>query len=184
MVTMQYSKNITIKLLTLEDANQFLQLELDNREFFQNFGIDRNPEYYTLDVQKDIINQRIEKAKQDTEYYFGIYKTDNNELIGSIGIFQVQRGPLQRAIVGYSLSQKHNGKGYSTEAVKEVVDYAFNTLQLHRLEAGVMPHNIGSIRVLEKAGFEKEGLTRKNVKINGKWEDHYLFASINPNDCI
>jgi ribosomal-protein-alanine N-acetyltransferase len=45
-----------------------------------------------------------------------------------------------------------------------------------------MPHNIGSIRVLEKAGFEKEGLARKNVKINGKWEDHVQLAIVNPND--
>lgn len=180
---MQTSKNIYIRLIKLEDANQFLQLEINNREFFQNFGIDRTPDYYTLDVQKEIINQRIEKAKQDTEYYFGIFKTDDHELIGSIGLFKVQRGPMQSAIVGYSISQNHNGKGYTTEAVMKVVDYAFNTLQLHRLEAGVMPHNVGSIRVLEKAGFEKEGLTRKNVKINGKWEDHFLFAIINPDDC-
>jgi ribosomal-protein-alanine N-acetyltransferase len=45
-----------------------------------------------------------------------------------------------------------------------------------------MPHNIGSIRVLEKAGFHKEGLSKKNVKINGRWEDHLHFAIVNPND--
>lgn len=179
---MQTSQNIFIRPIKIEDANDFLQLEVSNQEFFQKYGIDRNPDYYTLDVQKDIIKQRIEKAEQDSEYYFGIFTTNCNELIGSIGLFQVQRGPMQCAIVGYSLSQNQNGKGYSTEAVRLVVDYAFNNLQLHRLEAGVMPHNIGSIRVLEKAGFEKEGLTRKNVKINGKWEDHLLFAMINPND--
>jgi ribosomal-protein-alanine N-acetyltransferase len=45
-----------------------------------------------------------------------------------------------------------------------------------------MPHNIGSIRVLEKAGFEKEGISKSNVKINGKWEDHQVLAIINPNE--
>jgi ribosomal-protein-alanine N-acetyltransferase len=66
--------------------------------------------------------------------------------------------------------------------VRLIVDYAFEVLKLHRIEAGVMPHNIGSIRVLEKAGFHKEGLSKKNVKINGRWEDHLHFAIVNPND--
>ncbi len=82
--------------------------------------------------------------------------------------------------MGYSLDQEHNGKGYTTEAAKLVVKYAFETLNLHRIEAGVMPDNIASIRVLEKAGFHKEGIARKNVKINGRLEDHQMLAILNP----
>ncbi len=57
-----------------------------------------------------------------------------------------------------------------------MLNEGFQVLDLHRIEAGVQPHNLGSIRVLEKAGFQKEGLSRQNVKINGEWKDHYLFA--------
>lgn len=53
---------------------------------------------------------------------------------------------------------------------------------MHRIEAGVMPHNVGSIRVLEKSGFHYEGIARKNVKINGQWADHQELAIINPKD--
>lgn len=176
------AQNIYIRLLTLNDANDVLQFELDNQEFFQTYSMKRPSEYYTIDFQKDLINQKIEKAKKDIEYYFGIFKIDNDELIGTIGLFRILRDPLQSAIIGYSLSKNHNGKGYATEAVKLVLDYAFTTLKLHRIEAGVMPHNIGSIRVLEKAGFEKEGISKSNVKINGKWEDHQVLAIINPKE--
>lgn len=69
-----------------------------------------------------------------------------------------------------------------TEAVKLIVDFAFHELKLHRIEAGVMPRNLGSMRVLEKAGFHKEGIARKNVKINGVWEDHQVLAILNPDD--
>ncbi len=69
-----------------------------------------------------------------------------------------------------------------TETVRLVVDYAFHELKLHRIEAGVMPRNLGSMRVLEKAGFHKEGIARKNVKINGVWEDHQVLAILNPDD--
>lgn len=94
--------------------------------------------------------------------------------------FSDVRGSLQSAFIGYFLDGKHNGKGYATKAVKLIVDYAFNELKLYRIEAGVMPHNKASIRMLEKAGFHKEGITRKNVKIKGKWEDHQVLAIIHP----
>ncbi|MFL6517591.1 MAG: GNAT family N-acetyltransferase, partial [Bacillus sp. (in: firmicutes)] len=104
------------------------------------------------------------------------------QLIGDIDLTGVLRGAVQSCYIGYSLDQEQNGKGFMTEAVKLVIEYAFKHLHLHRIVAGVMPRNIGSIRVLEKAGFEKEGIARKNVKINGKWEDHVTFSILNPED--
>lgn len=88
---------------------------------------------------------------------------------------EVVRGSLQSGWLGYSLDHAHDGRGFTTAAVRLVLDYAFRTLKLHRIEAGVMPHNIASIRVLEKVGFEKEGLSKKNVLINGTWEDHCIL---------
>ena len=69
-----------------------------------------------------------------------------------------------------------------SEALKLMIHHAFFTLKLHRIEAGVMPSNAPSWQLLEKHGFEREGLMRKNVHINGQWEDHYHYALINPND--
>ena len=65
-----------------------------------------------------------------------------------------------------------------TEAVKLVSRFAFDTLRLHRIEAACIPENARSIRVLEKAGFRREGLLRSFLKINGSWQDHYLYARI------
>ncbi|MED1203488.1 GNAT family N-acetyltransferase [Heyndrickxia acidicola] len=179
---MQNGKNIYLRLLTLNDVDDLLVLEKLNQDFFQLYSPERSSDFYTIDFQKDLMEKRLEKEKKDIDYNFGIFKNENDELIGTIGLFRIFRGASQSAMIGYSLSKEHNGKGYATEAVKLVIDYAFTTLQLHRIEAGVMPHNIGSIRVLEKAGFEKEGISRSNVKINGNWEDHLLLAIINPND--
>lgn len=159
-----------------------LNLQNENHDFFEKFSTDREGNFYTLEGQADRINKYQKARQQDREYDFGIFKNDDGILVGTINLFQVIRGPLQSAFVGYFLDKKHNGKGFTTEAVKLVVQYAFNHLRLHRIEAGVMPHNIGSIRVLEKAGFHKEGLAEKNVKINGKWEDHQVLAIINPKD--
>lgn len=176
------SKNIYIRQLTIEDAEDLVSLQLDNREFFSQFAMERTDDFYTLENQQKRIQMLVENAKQDLDYYFGIFTMDDDQLIGTINLFAVMRGSIQSAWLGYFLDEKHNGKGYTTEAVRLIVKYAFDELKLHRVEAGVMPHNIGSIRVLEKAGFEKEGLARKNVKINGKWEDHQQMAIVNPAD--
>ncbi|TDL31290.1 N-acetyltransferase [Jeotgalibacillus sp. S-D1] len=173
---------VHIRELYGNDAKHLLKLERDNRLFFETFSMLRDDDFYTLKSQQERIRKYAEHREKDTSYNFGIFSNDENELIGSISLFQVMRGSLQNAVVGYFLDENHNGKGYTTEAVKLISHYAFSELKLHRLEAGAMPHNIGSIRVLEKAGFHKEGIAKKNVKINGKWEDHQVLALINPED--
>ncbi|WNB90884.1 GNAT family protein [Bacillus sp. NEB1478] len=176
------AEHIYLRFLSKEDTESMLQLQLENRDFFEQFAPERDEEYYTLEEQQKRLETFKESAKKDNDYYFGLFLNESDELIGTINLFAIMRGSIQSAYVGYFLDKKHNGKGYMTEAVQLIVAYAFEELKLHRVEAGVMPHNLGSIRVLEKAGFEREGLNRKNVKINGKWEDHVHLAIVNPND--
>ncbi|MFD0767650.1 GNAT family N-acetyltransferase [Bacillus sp. CGMCC 1.60114] len=172
---------ILVKILEDNDAEKLLDLELKNRDFFQTYTPLRECDFYTLEGQLDRIRKNKEKKDLDELYSFGIYVIETEELIGNITLTEVLRGPLQSCYIGYYLDKNHNGKGYMTEAVRLVVSYAFNELKLHRLEAGVMPHNIGSIKVLEKSGFHKEGIAKKNVKINGRWEDHQVLAIVNDN---
>lgn len=179
---MLQGNDIYLRHFTEEDAAERLRLQEENKTFFERFSMGRPTDYYTLEGQQKQIQRLIENKKDDQEYHFGIYTKEERKLIGTINLFQVMRGPLQSAFIGYFLDQEYNGKGYTTEAVQLLVPYAFRELMLHRIEAGVMPHNIGSIRVLMKSGFHKEGLARKNVKINGQWEDHQVLAIINPND--
>ena len=179
---MLIESNVYIRPLTQADAKELLDLENRNRSFFESYSVHHPEDYWTLETQHKIIESSEKAAQKDSSYHFGIFKIDGDTLIGTISLFQVLRGPRQCALLGYSLDQAHNGKGFTTEATKLVVNFAFETLNLHRIEAGVMPHNIGSIRVLEKAGFHKEGIAMKNVKINGAWEDHQMLAIINPND--
>lgn len=175
------SESIYIRPFITSDAAALFELQLANRDFFQKFSMERDDNFYTLEAQLERIPQYQELSQNDQSYNFGIFTYDDT-LIGTINLFHVMRGSLQSAFIGYFLDKNHNGKGYTTEAAKLIVDYGFNELDLHRIEAGVMPHNIGSIRVLEKAGFHKEGIAVKNVKINGKWEDHQVLAIINPRD--
>ncbi|WGV58935.1 GNAT family N-acetyltransferase [Brevibacillus brevis] len=171
-------ESIYVRLVQESDAQSLLALELRNRDFFQNFTGTREEAFYTLEGQIDRIKSAMALKEEDRGYAFVIAKKGQDEIIGEVILSEVVRVNLQSCWIGYFLDKEHNGKGYMTEAVKLVVDYAFDILGLHRLEAGVMPHNIGSIKVLLKAGFHKEGIAKKNVKINGRWEDHQTLAIV------
>ncbi|MDN4524596.1 GNAT family N-acetyltransferase [Fictibacillus fluitans] len=156
-----------------------LQLEVNNREFFQTFTPLRHSDFYTLEGQRERLNmiKRMRELRQ--QYTFGIFAKDTGDLIGDASLFKIEREPVHSCMLGYCLDQDYNGRGYMSIIVKRMVSFAFGELKLHRIEAGAMPHNKGSIRVLEKAGFHKEGIAVKSVRINGKWEDHQMMAIIN-----
>jgi len=96
-----------------------------------------------------------------------------------IALNDVLRGPLQMGTVGYWVDRRRNGRGLATTALADVVEFAFGEAGLHRLEAGTLPDNIPSQRVLEKNGFEKFGLARELLLIAGEWRDHVLFERVN-----
>lgn len=175
-------QTICLRPFQLSDANELLKLQNTNKSFFERYSMTRVNNYYTLSYQEHLIDQFDYLRKQGAEYHFGIFTKESHELVGTTELFQLHRGSLQNAYVGYFVAKQHNGMGYATEACGLITTYAFQNLKLHRIEAGVMPRNIGSIRVLEKNGYQKEGIARKNVRINGVWEDHQVLANINPDD--
>lgn len=175
-------KEIYLRELKQEDANELLDLEVENIGFANEFAILKEAGFYTLEHQQSRISKMQLSRKCDIEYAYGIFRSEDNVLMGTLNLFGIVRGPIQGAWLGYFLGEKYNGKGYTTCAVKEVIQIAFQQLHLHRIEAGAMPENMRSLRVLEKCGFIKEGLSKKNVLVNGSWEDHFLFALINPLD--
>ncbi|MBP1962640.1 GNAT family N-acetyltransferase [Paenibacillus aceris] len=169
-------ERVHIRFIRANDAEALLDLMQNNRALFEQVVPKRNESFYTLEQQEKIIDQWTKSRDEDKRYAFGIFLNETNQLIGEVSFFEVRRGALQNCILGYCLDQKHNGKGYMTEAIDLILNFAFKEAGLHRVEAGVLPSNQGSIRVLEKAGFKKEGLAKKLLEINGKREDHLMFA--------
>ena len=102
--------------------------------------------------------------------------TRESRLIGGLNISNVRRGVAQAASLGYWMGAPYAGRGLMTDAVRAALHFAFSTLRLNRLEAACLPTNAASQRVLEKAGFTREGRARRYLKINGQWQDHDLFA--------
>ncbi|MEL6297601.1 MAG: GNAT family protein [Pseudomonadota bacterium] len=120
------------------------------------------------------IHQRDQR--EDLGYAFFIFSARDNHLVGGLTLSNVRRGVTQAAALGYWVGAPYARRGLMTEAVRAVIPFAFDGLELHRLEAACLPNNLGSIKVLENNGFQREGLARKYLKINAAWQDHILFS--------
>jgi ribosomal-protein-alanine N-acetyltransferase len=167
---------VFIRTLQVDDANNLVKLIKNNKDFWADTEPRRSDSYYKVEVQREMIKRSLVAMKNGTGYAFGIFSRKTGQLIGDISLYEIRKAPFQSAIVGYSMDKSEVGKGYATDSLKLALSFAFGQLALHRVTAGVMPRNHASIRVLEKSGFQKEGLSRENICINGTWENHLQYS--------
>ncbi|MEJ8304575.1 GNAT family protein [Saccharibacillus sacchari] len=170
------TERLELQSFTPEEAEELLALRLENQRFLEPLEPIRSDGYLTLAGQRTEIMQSEQGRIRDQAYVYAIRLRENGKLLGRAALTGIARGPFQNANLGYFLDEAHNGKGYMTEAVCGVLELAFTKHHLHRVQAGVMPRNAPSLRVMEKAGFRREGLAERYLKINGVWEDHVLFG--------
>ena len=107
-------------------------------------------------------------------YGFGIFV--DGMFGGEINLNSIQRGPFQSAYVGYWIDEAMAGNGYTPEAFVVVARFAFEELNLHRIQAAIVPRNQASRRVAEKLELRDEGTAKRYLEINGVWEDHVRYA--------
>jgi len=170
---------LTLKVLDENYANVVLSYFIRNKDYLKKWEASRDEEYFTLNYQKKELKNEKEKMKDGLMYKFWIFKKENDKLIGSIAFNNIVRGCFQSCHLGYRLDVDEINKGYMTEGLNAAINFAFEKLELHRIEANIMPRNKASLRSVEKFRFYNEGLARKYLKINNKWEDHIHMVLLN-----
>jgi len=114
--------------------------------------------------------------QRGTGYSFLMFRAEDDALIGGVTLSNVRRGVAQSGSLGYWVGEPFARQGYMTEGLRAVLDFAFDRLALHRIEAACLPANRASQGLLLKTGFTEEGYSRQYLRINGRWQDHRLFA--------
>lgn len=123
---------------------------------------------------------RLYKAemRQSLSYSFLIFRHEDGELVGGITLSNLRRGVAQSATLGYWIGSPFRRQGYMSDALMAVLEFSFTRLGLHRVEAACLPNNETSRGLLLKCGFREEGFAREYLRINGRWQDHQLFAML------
>ena len=169
-------KDFNIKLLTPEHAQNLLDYYIRNKKHLEPFEPVRDNSFYTYEVQKNILSDSYRQFLNGTAVDLGIFKDDY--LIGKLKLSNIVYGIFKSGILGYSIDKDEQGKGYMKEAVNLVVNYAFQDLDIHRVEASALVDNEPSKHVLIGCGFKELGINKKYLYINGGWKDHITYYKV------
>jgi ribosomal-protein-alanine N-acetyltransferase len=166
-----------LRLLDIGDAERLAELVVRSRDFLAPWEPVRPESYFTVAGQREAVAQSLKARASGLVEPFVILDEDGL-VAGRINLNNIVRGPFQSASMGYWLDQQATGRGLATMAAGELVDLAFGTLGLHRVEAGTLPHNHASQAVLLRNGFEQFGYAPRYLAIAGVYSDHVLFQRL------
>lgn len=171
-------ERVSLRMPTWRDYHEWMALRAESRAFLEPWEPRWAPDELDRSAWRIRISRYQDEYIQGTAAAFFIYENSTRKLVGGITLGNIRYGVAQTGHIGYWIGERYAGQGFMVDALRLVVRHAFDTLRLHRIEAACIPDNARSVRVLEKAGFRREGLLRSYLRINSEWHDHYLYALI------
>lgn len=150
------------------DLAEFVALNRASRRFHRGLvSPSVRPEHFESFLKRS--------HRADTISLF-VCRRDDGAIVGSMTLSQIFRGGFKSAYLGYHVGAAYANQGYMTEAMQLLLRYGFGDLKLHRIEANIQPGNSASLALVKRAGFSREGFSRRYLKIAGQWRDHERWA--------
>jgi ribosomal-protein-alanine N-acetyltransferase len=159
---------VFIRTPTEEDCQELLSLRQRSKDF--HFP------WVFLSINEQDCKNYINRCQNDDYQGLLICHLNSNKIIGVVNFSQIFYGMFQNAYLSYYVGVDFAGQGLMSEGVYLAIDYAFSTLDLHRIEANIQPGNKASISLVKRLGFTQEGFSQKYLQINGEWRDHERWA--------
>ncbi len=187
------SERLIMMIATSDQVGQIVRYLRRNREHLRPWEPLRKEEYFTEDAWRTAPERDQAEARRGDAYRLRMLLKPNldwnfpqgwiekGEFIGTISLRNINPWPGFHGTIGYSLDKDWERRGLMREGVAATVHFAFEQLNLRRIEACYMPTNVRSARLLDDLGFKVEGLLRSSMEVDGKWEDHHICSIINHN---
>lgn len=171
MILILKTKRLILRPIKFEDYSDIHQLHsLAEVDEYNTLGIPKNIDE-TIHHVENLVNSN--QGVQPQAYTFVI--ENDNHFTGLISL-NLGKPKYKNAEIWFKIHPNFWNKGIATEALKEIISFGFNTLNLHRIEAGCAVDNIGSYKVLEKVGMIREAHTRQLLPLKSGWADNYGYA--------
>ncbi|HEY2288963.1 MAG TPA: GNAT family N-acetyltransferase [Streptosporangiaceae bacterium] len=159
---------VVLRALTADDQDEFLALARASAEL-------HHP-WYTLPTTPEEFRAYLIRYAQPATEGLLVCLRDGGTMAGMVTVDSIIRGRFQSASLSYAAFAPAAGRGYMSEGLALVLEYAFTELRLHRLEANIQPGNQASRRLVQRTGFRREGLAPAMLFIDGAWRDHERWA--------
>ena len=173
---MQLGGGVVLRALTMGDASALADSYRDNRDHLAPWDPERADSFFTEAGQTTEIARLL--TDQDAGTAFPLVLSDGSHVVGRVNLSGIVRGAFLSTNLGYWVDARYAGRGLMTAAVSAAADIARDELQLHRIQAGTLVHNVASQLVLKRCGFTEFGLAPDYLRIAGRWQDHRLFQRI------
>jgi ribosomal-protein-alanine N-acetyltransferase len=167
---------VRLRVLRAQDFAPWTALRAASKDFLTPWESTWPQDALSKSAFRRRLRQYAEEQDRRIGYYFLISRAGDNALLGGVNLTNVRRGIVQAGTLGYWIGGPFARQGYMTEGMTAMLSFAFETLNLNRVEAACLADNAASRALLEKCGFGLEGRARKYLRINGLWQDHLLFA--------
>jgi ribosomal-protein-alanine N-acetyltransferase len=167
-------------LTILNESQAPLLYDYVNQEkaFLSPWEPQRSEAYYSLETCQLRVREMRRDFLEDKGVVFCFLSPNEDRMLAYSNYSNIIRGVFQACNLGYSLRESEQGKGIMNEVLSAGLEYIHKELHIDRIQASYMPRNAKSAAVLKKLGFDKEGIARDYLKINGRWEDHILTALV------
>jgi len=173
LITELHTERLHLRKMKVSDSSSLFKIwsDPDVTKFM-------NVSCFTNENQAKEMITLLDDLTQDSKAIrFSIIKIESNEIIGSCG-FNSLDFENAKAEIGYDIAKSFWGRGYASEAIHSLLDYAFSSLKMNRIEAKVDPENVNSIKLLQKLNFTFEGTLRQYERVDGKFNDLNIYSKL------
>jgi [ribosomal protein S5]-alanine N-acetyltransferase len=174
-------EQLLLRIPRVSDAQKMLDFYHLNSSFFAPTDPPKPETFLTLPYWKEMIQRYQNNWIERNQLRLILICKESGEVAGTISFTQMERGPFQCCKLGYKLGEKFTGKGLMTNSLKLSIEYIFDELNFHRIEASYVTTNTASANVLQRLDFTVDGTANNYLMIGGVWRDHILTSLTNNN---
>ncbi len=173
-----HGRRVLLRPLVASDFAQWREVRLRNADWLTKWEPTRAAGAPDVINDRHAFTARCNARERERHlgsgFGFGVFV--EGQFRGEMNLSSVQRGPFQNCYVGYWIDEMVAGQGYTPESLVVAMRFAFDELELHRMQIAIIPRNTASRRVVEKLLLRDEGIAERYLEINGTWEDHVRYA--------
>ena len=172
------TERLTLRQPAHSDFREWAGLRFGSAEFLTKW----EPTWANDHLTRKAFTNRVYWAQRsitgETAVPLFLERREDGALMGAITLDNIRRGPAQSGTLGYWVGHQFARQGYMGEAIAAMVHYAFERMDLSRLEAACLPENKPSRGLLERSGFKYEGVAQAYLQIDGRWRTHVLYSAL------
>jgi ribosomal-protein-alanine N-acetyltransferase len=172
------SERLTMRPPQMRDFEQWAKLRRESQAFLSPWEPQWSRDHLSSRSFRNRVIWAERSIRQGEAYPLFLFRQKDGQIVGGITLSNIRRQPAQAGTLGYWVGEAYAMQGYMSEALEELREHSFATLDLSRLEAACLPDNVASRRLLERCGFKYEGVAQAYLQIDGRWRNHVLYAAL------